>query len=87
MNNIEEIFLISSDDIETPVLAEEISVSAHEFYSAASAGLRPEKVFEVYSFEYQGETQLRHNDIIYGVIRNQTKGEKIRLVCDWHSNT
>jgi len=81
------ILLISDNQPPREIYASEISVSAKEFYAAASVGLRPEKIFEIYTFEYQGEVRVQHNDIIYNVIRTQTWNTKTRLVCDWHSNT
>lgn len=72
------------NQIETPterkVYANEFSVGSSEFYNAALAGLRPSKVFEIYSFEYQDEEKFKHNDITYRIIRTQGKGEKIILV-------
>ena len=90
------IFLISSavtdDDIgnqiETPtermVFAEELDVYSKEFYNAAVAGLRPEKKFEIYTREYQGEARLKHNDIAYRIIRTgygKTR-EKTQITCE-----
>lgn len=72
--------------IETPVerelFANEFSVSSSEFYNAATNGLRPSKMFEIYSFEYQGEEKLKHNSITYRIIRTEGRGEKIRLTCE-----
>lgn len=67
---------------ERKVYANEFSVSASEFYGAAQTGLRPEKVFEIKSFEYQQETKLRHNTAVYRIIRAETRGEKTRLTCE-----
>lgn len=61
------------------VFANEFSVSSSEFYDANNQGLKPEKVFEMYSFEYQDEPKFQHEGIEYTIIRTQTKGEKIRL--------
>ena len=81
---------ITEDDIgnqlETPterqVFANEFSVSSAEFYNAAVAGLRLGKVFEIYSFEYQNESKLKHNGITYHIIRTDTRGEKTRISCE-----
>jgi len=81
---------ITEDDIgnqiETPterqVFAEELAVGSGEFYAAAVAGLRPEKRFEIYTREYQGESRLEHNSIPYRIIRTEGRGEKIRLSCE-----
>jgi hypothetical protein len=64
------------------VFANELAVSAEEFYNAAAGGLRPTKRFEIYSFEYQGEDRLRHGDVVYHIIRAETRGEKTRLTCE-----
>jgi len=74
------------NQIETPVermvYANEYSVSANEYYNAAVVGLRPSKTFEIYSFEYQNEGKLKHNNVLYRIIRAETRGEKTRLVCE-----
>ncbi|MDP4158387.1 MAG: phage head-tail adapter protein [Bacillota bacterium] len=74
------------NQIQTPsereVFANEFSVGASEFYNAAATGLRPAKMFEVYSFEYEGEEKLKNNSIAYRVIRVEGKGEKTRLTCE-----
>lgn len=75
-------------DEERMVYANEMAVSMKEFYHAGknivagNIGLRPEKQFEVYAFEYTSETHLLHNEQKYKIIRTQTKGEKTRLVCE-----
>lgn len=74
------------NQIETPVermvYANEYSVSSNEYYNAAMTGLRPVKMFEIYSFEYQGEDRLKHNGVIYRIIRAETRGERTRLTCE-----
>jgi len=64
------------------VFGEELSVGSGEFYNAAVAGLRPEKRFEIYTREYQGEEKLKHNAVTYRIIRTEGRGEKIRLSCE-----
>lgn len=61
------------------VFANEFSISDRDFYSAGVQGLKPEKRFEIYVFEYQNETKFIHNGIKYRIIRTETRGEKIRL--------
>lgn len=74
------------NQIETPtermVYANEISVSSQEFYNAAVTGLRPTKRFEIYSFEYQGEERLKHDGVMYRIIRTEKRGEKTRITCE-----
>ena len=67
---------------ERMVFANELAVTSEEFYNAAATGLRPAKRFEVYSFEYQGEDRLKHDGVVYRIIRTEKRGEKIRLTCE-----
>ena len=76
------------NQVETPaerrVFAEELDVYSKEFYNAAVAGLRPEKKFEIYTREYQGESRLKHNSITYRIIRTgygKTR-EKTQITCE-----
>ena len=69
-------------ETERKVFANEMTVSQGEYYNAASAGLRPQKMFEVYTFEYQGEEKLRYNSVKYQIIRTETRGEKTRIICE-----
>jgi hypothetical protein len=83
---------ITQDDIrnqiptvtEREVFAEELAVFANDFYGAAATGLRPERVFEVYTREYRGETQLKHQGVTYGIIRTTLgkTSERTRLTCE-----
>jgi len=67
---------------EREVYANEMSVGSSEYYNAALTGIRPEKRFEIYSFEYQNEEKLKHEGIVYRIIRTEGKGEKTRLTCE-----
>ena len=94
MRHKEVIYLFSSaistdsigNQIETAaerkVYANEYSVGSGEYYNAALNGLRPAKMFEIYTFEYRDEAKLRHNSITYKIIRTQGKGEKTILTCE-----
>lgn len=94
MRHNQVIYLISTtinedeikNQIEIPterkVFANELSVGSGEFYNAALAGLRPEKRFEIYTREYQGEDKLKHDNTIYRIIRTEGKGEKTRLTAE-----
>ncbi|MCK0471396.1 phage head closure protein [Halalkalibacter sp. APA_J-10(15)] len=66
-------------EVPRPVFANEFDIGATEYYSAGAQGLKPEKRFEIYAFEYRGETKFKYNGNEYTIIRTQTKGEKIRL--------
>jgi len=67
---------------ERMVYANEMSVSMNEFYEAGRSGIRAEKQFEIYSFEYDDEPYLKHEGIEYKVIRTPKRGDKIRIVCE-----
>jgi len=67
---------------ERMVFANELAVTSEEFYNAAATGLRPAKRFEIHSFEYQGEDRLKHEGVVYRIIRTEKRGEKIRLTCE-----
>ena len=64
------------------VFANMFTVSASEYYNAALTGLRPSLMFEIYSFEYGGQTRLEYEGKTYNIIRATTAGEKTRLVCE-----
>lgn len=66
---------------ERMVYANQFEVSSVEFYEASAQGLKPEKIFEIYSFEFQGEDKLKHNGQVYHIIRASTRGEKTRITC------
>lgn len=81
---------ITDDDIgnqvETPserqIFANQFYVSSSEFYNAAVTGLKPEKMFEIYSWEYKGEGKLKHDGVTYRIIRTEARGDKARLTCE-----
>lgn len=59
------------------------SVKSSEFYSAANTGLKPEVVFIIYSFEYEGETAILYDNKKYRVIRTYQKTEdELELICE-----
>lgn len=63
------------------VYANELSVSIKEFYEASVSGLKPEKQFEIYTFEYAGETEVEQNGVSYNITRVSAKGDKTRIIC------
>lgn len=69
-------------EVARKVFANEMTLTQAEYYNAATAGLRPSKIFEVYTFEYANERQLKHNGIKYRIIRTETRGEKTRITCE-----
>ena|SRR5690554_5378475 len=72
------------NEVEVPdwkkIYANEYSIGSSEYYNAATAGLRPEKSFEIYSFEYNNEKKFKYKDEEYKIIRTQGKGEKVILI-------
>jgi hypothetical protein len=67
---------------ERMIYANEFEVGSAEFYNAAVNGLKAVKRFEIYSFEYKDESQLKHDGKVYNIIRVQKKGEKTRVTCE-----
>jgi len=62
------------------VYANEYSVSSTEFYAGAASGLKPEKSFEIYGFEYDGQERFKFNGQEYDIIQTRGKGEKIVII-------
>lgn len=67
-------------ETEREVPAEEESVRQSEFYQAAATGLRPEKVFKMWSGEYNNEPKLEHNGVTYTIIRTFTSVKDKRII-------
>lgn len=64
------------------VLCEKKSVGRSEFYVAGQTGLRPEIVFVVKGYEYEGQARVEFEGKEYSVLRTyQTDFEEIELVC------
>lgn len=65
------------------VLCQKKSVTRNEFYGAAANGLKPEVVFVVHGYEYDGEERVEYQDRTYHVIRTySTDFEEIELTCE-----
>lgn len=74
---------IPSDPIETTILCGLKSVGRSEFYNAAVAGLRPELVFVVHAYEYDGQRSIKFEGIEYRVIRTYSVSfEEMELTCE-----
>lgn len=71
-----------STEITTTVYANKLSIRQSEFYQAQSIGLKPEVAFEVRSFEYNGQGNLKFNNKEYSIVRTYDKGEFIELICE-----
>lgn len=72
------------NDVKTEVFCRQKSVTRSEFYSAAVAGLHPQHVFVIHSFEYSGEQSVEFEGETYRVLRtyqDEKSREEIELVC------
>lgn len=61
------------------------SVQSQEFYAAATAGYKPEIVFEMRRVDYHNERALKYSGGTFRVIRTFTSkknSEMIELVCE-----
>lgn len=66
-----------------PILCQVKSVSRQEFYAAAQSGLKPEIVFAVHAYEYNGERKVEFEGKKYSVVRTYRAGfEEMELVCE-----
>ncbi len=74
------------EDIERKVYANKMRVTTSERYEAGTQGLKPSKRFEIYSFEYKGESALKlsqdENAPTYNIIDVDERGEHVQLVCE-----
>jgi len=67
----------------TTVLCKLQSIGRNEFYSASTAGLRPEKIFVIHGYEYNQELLIEFNGDRYSVIRTYANDfEEMELVCE-----
>jgi len=65
------------------VLCNVKSVGRNEFYSAATAGLKPSIVFVIHGYEYNGEQKVEFESVKYNVVRTySTDFEEIELTCE-----
>lgn len=71
---------------EKEVYAKKTSVSQTEFFTAGQNGLKPDCMFEVYTFEYERETHVRHEGIVYTIYRTYVSGDNIELYCEVRQN-
>lgn len=66
-----------------PVLCSVKSIGRNEFYSAAVAGLKPDYVFIMHGYEYNGEKKVEFGGVKYKVVRSYSKDfEEVELVCE-----
>lgn len=70
-------------ETETVILCGLKSVARNEYYSAATAGLRPEIVFIIHPYEYNGEQKVIYEGIRYSVVRSYSVNmEELELTCE-----
>ena len=65
--------------VSTTVYANKKSVRQSENYQAAAAGLKPELVFVIHSFEYDNQKKIGYDNKEYTVIRAYDTGEFTEL--------
>jgi SPP1 family predicted phage head-tail adaptor len=71
-----------SVDTETVVLCGLKSIGRNEFYQAAATGLKPELIFLVHGYEYNGEQKVRFDGVEYNIIRSYAPNfEELELTC------
>ena len=63
------------------IFANEFAVSSAEYYDAGQNGMKPERQYQVRSFDYAGEKLLAVDDLDYEIIRTQRRGEWTLLTC------
>lgn len=56
-------------------------VRSSEFYMANQQGVALKFMFEMHSFDYEGEEILEYEGRQYKVFRTYDKGEKIEIIC------
>lgn len=64
--------------IEKTVLCKVIDVGYREFYNAQVARMKPEIKFIVKDFEYNKQKEVKHNNVIYEVIRTYRNADRTR---------
>ena len=73
------------NEVKTPVEREVFckvrSVTRNEFYSAAVSNLRPEYIFILSDYmDYEGETVVKYNGVLYSVIRTYRNTEDLNAI-------
>ncbi|RJQ25529.1 MAG: phage head-tail adapter protein [Peptococcaceae bacterium] len=70
-------------ETETVILCGLKSVGRSEHYNAALTGLRPELIFVVHGYEYNGEKKVVFEGVRYNVIRTYAVDfEELELTCE-----
>lgn len=64
------------------VLCRKMSVGRNEFYAAATSKLKPEIIFVIHGYEYEGERKVEFEGQRYTVLRTYAVDfEEIELTC------
>jgi SPP1 family predicted phage head-tail adaptor len=72
-----------SVEVKSSVFCDVKSVGRTEFYSAATTGLKPEIIFVIHTYEYDGETVVEFEGKKYSVIRTYSAStERMELTCE-----
>lgn len=68
--------------VETTIFANVKSIRQSEFYQAMAQGIRPEKMFEVRTHDYDNQPLIKHDETEMKVIRTYQPGDEItELIC------
>ncbi|AVK48938.1 phage head-tail adapter protein [Clostridium sp. MF28] len=71
------------EEVKTDLYCDLKSVGRNEYYNAASQGLKPEIIFVIHKYEYNGEREILFEKNKYKVIRTySTNFEEIELTCE-----
>lgn len=71
------------DPVRLPILCGKKSIGRNEYYNAATAGMRPEIVFVIHGYEYDGQTLVEFEEKQYNVVRTyQVDFEELELTCE-----
>ena len=72
-----------TDETEKNILCSLKSVGGAEFYNASMNGMKPEIIFVVHRYEYEGEIKVIFDNTRYRVIRTYATGfEELELTCE-----
>ncbi|NOW08054.1 phage head closure protein [Clostridium beijerinckii] len=71
------------EEIKTDLYCDLKSIGRNEYYNAASQGLKPEIIFVIHKYEYNGEREILFEENRYKVIRTYSADfEEIELTCE-----
>lgn len=78
----DEGFPVVEEGPQSPILANRLSIRSNEFWSAKQEGVRLTYMFEVHSFEYNGEEKLLYEGKEHKVERSYVRDDNLtELVC------